>query len=51
VVNFLADECCDTILVAGLRGDGHDVAYIKEIAPGADDDAFCKWRSASNGFC
>ena len=24
-------------LVQGLRGDGHDVIYIKEIAAGADD--------------
>jgi len=38
-VNFLADECCDALLVAGLRSDGHDVLYIKEIAPGSDDQA------------
>jgi predicted nuclease of predicted toxin-antitoxin system len=38
-VNFLADECCDALLVAGLRGDGHDVLYVKEVAPGSDDDA------------
>jgi predicted nuclease of predicted toxin-antitoxin system len=36
-VNFLADECCDAPMVEGLRKDGHDIAYIKEIAPGADD--------------
>jgi predicted nuclease of predicted toxin-antitoxin system len=38
-VNFVADECCDALLVAGLRGDGHDVVYIKEVSPGCDDDA------------
>jgi predicted nuclease of predicted toxin-antitoxin system len=37
-VNFLADECCDAFLVTGLRSDGHDVLYIKEIAPGSDDN-------------
>jgi predicted nuclease of predicted toxin-antitoxin system len=37
-VNFLADECCDALLVAGLQSDGHDVRYVKEIAPGSDDE-------------
>jgi predicted nuclease of predicted toxin-antitoxin system len=37
-VNLLADECCDALVVDGLRGDGHDVLYIKEIARGTDDD-------------
>ena len=27
-MKFLADECCDTGLVASLRDDGHDVLYI-----------------------
>jgi predicted nuclease of predicted toxin-antitoxin system len=37
-VNLLADECCDALLVAGVRADGHDVVYMKEVAPGTDDD-------------
>src|SRR5262249_8982256 len=37
VVNFAADECCDEVLVAGLRSDGHDVSYAMESSPGADD--------------
>jgi predicted nuclease of predicted toxin-antitoxin system len=37
-VNFVADECCDALLVDGLRSDGHDVLYIQEVAPGSDDD-------------
>ena len=36
-MNFLADECCDALFVQGLRGDGHDVLYVKEAAPGTDD--------------
>jgi len=36
-VNLLADECCDAVLVNALRGEGHDVLYIKEAAAGADD--------------
>ncbi|MCI0357132.1 MAG: DUF5615 family PIN-like protein [Planctomycetaceae bacterium] len=38
-MNFVADECCDALLVAGLRGDGHDVLYVAEHSPGSDDDA------------
>lgn len=36
-MKFTADECCDVPVVEGLRADGHDVAYIREIAVGADD--------------
>ena len=36
-MNLLADECCDALLVHGLRSDRHDVLYVKETAPGADD--------------
>jgi predicted nuclease of predicted toxin-antitoxin system len=38
-MNLVADECCDAVLVAGLRSDGHDVLYIKETLRGAADDA------------
>src|SRR5262245_59061084 len=31
-------RCCDALLVAGVRADGHNVVYIKEVAPGTDDD-------------
>ncbi len=37
-MNLLADECCDALVVDGLRGDGYDVLYVKELAPGSDDD-------------
>ena len=37
-MRFLADECCDTGLVASLRDDGHDVLYILEENPGVSDD-------------
>ena len=36
-MNIVADECCDALLIRALRDDGHDVLYIKEIAPGSDD--------------
>jgi len=36
-VRWLADECIDAALVAHLRGAGHDVAYMAEIARAADD--------------
>jgi len=37
-LRFLADECCDTGLVASLREDGHDVLYVLERKPGVSDD-------------
>ena len=37
-MKFLADECCDTGLVASLREDGHDVLYVLEKKPGVTDD-------------
>lgn len=38
-MKLLADECCDVLVVTGLRNDGHDVVYIKETAPGSDDES------------
>ena len=37
-MRFLADECCDTGLVAFLRDEGHDVQYTFEKDPGAKDE-------------
>src|SRR5947209_18932979 len=37
-MDFVADEWCDVPVVAGLRADGHDVVYIREISPGAEDE-------------
>jgi len=37
-LKFLADECCDTGLVAYLREDGHDVLYVLERKAGVSDD-------------
>lgn len=37
-MNLLADECCDALLVAGLRQDGHDVFFVMESARGANDE-------------
>lgn len=39
MVRLAADECCDAVLVSGLRADGHDVWYAMESSPGADDRA------------
>jgi predicted nuclease of predicted toxin-antitoxin system len=37
-MKFLADECCDSGVVASLRADGHDVAYVIEGQAGISDD-------------
>ena len=34
---FLADECCDSLIVKTLRYLGHDVLYIAELTPGSKD--------------
>ena len=36
-VRWLADECVDAGLVVNLRASGHDVVYMAEIAPAAND--------------
>jgi predicted nuclease of predicted toxin-antitoxin system len=45
-VKFVADECCDAILVAGIRADGHDVLYVMEFAPGLDDETILAHAAA-----
>ena len=37
-MKFLADECCDSGLVAQLREEGHNVSYVAEEKAGATDD-------------
>ena len=37
-MRFLADECCDRLLVAALRAAGHDIRYAAENDRGASDD-------------
>lgn len=46
-MKIAADECCDALLVAGLRQDGHDVWYAKESAAGQDDATILKLASQS----
>lgn len=36
-MRFLVDECVDAGLVAHLRSTGHDVVYMAEVAPAAND--------------
>jgi predicted nuclease of predicted toxin-antitoxin system len=37
-MRFLADESCDFRVVRALRGAGHDVMSVIEVAPGANDE-------------
>lgn len=34
---FLADECCDALVVSRLRDLGYDVTYVAELVPGLTD--------------
>lgn len=38
-MKFLADECCDTVLVEALRAKGHDVLFVMEDLRGAEDES------------
>lgn len=38
-MRLLADEGVDAQIVARLRDEGHDVAYVAELTPGISDDA------------
>lgn len=37
-MTFLADEGVDRQIVARLRSDGHEVAYVAEMSPGISDE-------------
>ena len=41
-MKLAADECCDALLVAVLRRDGHDVWYVMESARGMDDQSILR---------
>lgn len=41
-MNLLADESVNRQIVERLRKDGHDVAYIAEMAPGISDETVLK---------
>lgn len=45
-MKLAADECCDALLVAGLRRDGHDVWYAMESARGTDDLSILRQAAA-----
>jgi hypothetical protein len=47
-VKLAADECCDALLVAGLRRDGHDVWYATESARGTDDEKILRQVSSEH---
>lgn len=38
-MKLLGDEGVDAAIVARLRADGHDVAYVAELAPSIIDEA------------
>lgn len=42
-MRWLVDECVSARLVGKLRELGHDVAYVVEVAPGADDRDVADW--------
>ena len=48
-MKFLADECCDALMVAGLRQDGHDVLFVPDVARGADDETVLRRAVAGAG--
>ena len=47
-MRWLVDECVDAALVQRLRGGGHDVLYVAEIASGATDAQVLRRASDEN---
>jgi predicted nuclease of predicted toxin-antitoxin system len=45
-LRWLADECVDAGLVSHLRAAEHDVVYMAEVAPAADDGRVLIWARA-----
>ncbi len=42
-MKFLADACCDALIVRTLRALGHEVAFVAEFAPStADEDVLAQ---------
>ena len=37
-MRFLIDECLFRQIQEGLRDDEHDVGWVRDVCPGADDD-------------
>jgi predicted nuclease of predicted toxin-antitoxin system len=42
-VKYLADECCDASVVRGLAFDDHDLVWVAETSPGADDETVLRY--------
>jgi predicted nuclease of predicted toxin-antitoxin system len=47
-VRLLADENVPGAVVAALRQEGHDVAWIHEDAPGSPDPEVLEWAQRGN---
>lgn len=45
-MRFLADENCDFAVVRALRAAGHDVAAVRDHAPGASDEQVIRLAQA-----
>lgn len=44
-MKFMADESCDFAVVRALRDAGHDVLYIAETDPGAEEALLSRGRT------
>jgi predicted nuclease of predicted toxin-antitoxin system len=49
-MNFLADEGVDFPVVQKLRGDGHEVLYVAEMAPGVSDETVLATANEKNAL-
>ena len=48
-MRLLADECCDSAIVASLRAAGHDVLSVRLFIRAPPDESLPIWRSARRG--
>ena len=50
-MKFLADECCDSSLVAQLREEGHNVSYVAEEKRVLQTTLFYPMRTKKDASC
>ncbi len=49
-MNLMADECVDQQIVDRLRGEGHKVLYIAEMAPSIPDEKVLENANQNNAL-
>jgi predicted nuclease of predicted toxin-antitoxin system len=49
-VNWVADENIESVVVERLRAAGHDVLYVAEASPGAEDEQVFRYAESGGAL-